>query len=877
VALVALFFAAASALYTFPLVFNLRTALMVGAGDYLGEASLVAWNARQLVRDPLRLFDTQFYYPHSNTIAYGQSLFFPGLLAIPGFWLTSDPLAVTNGLLLLALWLSGLTMYGLAFFLTGRVGPSLLAGIVFAYFPNRMDHLGQFTVQMGFLLPLVTWAFARFLLERTWRHLALVVLGLWGQVLSTMYHAYALALLLAALAVACLLLRPGILTWPLAARGTLGLMALGLALAPFLAPYLALHRELGLARTLQEAELYGMTLWSFLDPGVFSTLYGGRLLFSKRPEGGLFPGFVVLALAGVAGLARAPAEAPGPSPRWVRLAGRMLLAALVVALALIVAVPWTGGLSVRPGSWTLLSIRHVTLPLMLLPVLALTRVALQARHRRSGPLTPREWALVLVFLTVLMYLLTLAPTIRIGGHAWGTAPFRWVFAYLPGGSAFRAPGRWSLVFVVPLALLAALGAAAVAERLGGRRARVVLAGLLLGVMVEYLDLPIPWSHQPAPPPVYGWLGDQPGDFAIFELPFQRAPFDAWYQYWQTVHGKRLVNGAVGFEPATIRELAEDFTSRAMDRAVARLRAIYPLRYLIVHRALAGRGEPRGLEALRSTPVPGLRFVTAVGSDDVYAVEATPEAGPEVSRYFSVDYVRRHPEARFTVRMPRVPEISQWVEVAFNGRVVARVETEETRTLRLGPPFSIADRNELRFRRRYEVRWDVVDDRTAYRIGRTGTVSPVDIEVRSAGRQQGNAASIRINGVEQSPDRRGYNLVVLDPATGRVRDAVAFDTFRSADESRRLASFVEALPPRTLVVAAVRDDGGGRLTSEAVRALRSLGGRVDTTRTLFLSHLLVGVKGAHPGEALEAAAPHAVEALVGASRPGTITLQSFELD
>ncbi len=53
-ALVVLFYTIVAAVYTYPLVFQLSTTVLRGgAGDYQMETSIVAWNARQILRDPL--------------------------------------------------------------------------------------------------------------------------------------------------------------------------------------------------------------------------------------------------------------------------------------------------------------------------------------------------------------------------------------------------------------------------------------------------------------------------------------------------------------------------------------------------------------------------------------------------------------------------------------------------------------------------------------------------------------------------------------------------------------------------------------------------------------------------------------------------------
>ena len=298
--LAVLFFVAATAVYTFPLARHPGSLLLAGVGDHPSEAALIGWTARQLLHAPGHLFDTEFFYPHSHTEAYWQSVLVPGILAMPVMAATGDALLATNTVVLLALVLSGLLTAGLASSLTHRAIPSLLAGAVFAFFPNRLEHLNSPMVQMGFLLPAILWAYIRFLEEARWRHLLVLVLALWGQIFSSLYYAFAAGFLLLAIGLGWLLLRPDTMSWRLVARGALGVGGLALAAGPFLAPYLSVHRALGFERDEGLADWFGMDLLSWLDPGAFSTLYGNRFLSLGHSEGGLFPGFVLLALVAAA-------------------------------------------------------------------------------------------------------------------------------------------------------------------------------------------------------------------------------------------------------------------------------------------------------------------------------------------------------------------------------------------------------------------------------------------------------------------------------------------------------------------------------------------------------------------------------------------------
>jgi hypothetical protein len=55
-------------------------------------------------------------------------------------------------------------------------------------------------------------------------------------------------------------------------------------------------------------------------------------------------------------------------------------------------------------------------------------------------------------------------------------------------------------------------------------------------------------------------------------------------------------------------------------------------------------------------------------------------------------------------------------------------------------------------------------------------------------------------------------------------------------AERLTAFVARIPAGWIAAAASRDDGVGQLTDDAVRAFRSLGGRLDPRGALFVSHL-----------------------------------------
>ena len=199
-----------------------------------------------------------------------------------------------------------------------------------------------------------------------------------------------------------------------------------------------------------------------------------------------------------------------------------------------------------------------------------------------------------------------------------------------------------------------------------------------------------------------------------------------------------------------------------------------------------------------------------------------------------------------------PGPDQILEIVLNGHAVTR------RNLSAGwqeyqvalPADHLRDGpNELRFRftRLYPVSGIRDGD---YTIGETGIAAPVNILVKSAGEEVGDFGHIYVDGRNQSPDERGYNIVVLNPRSGLVESTGHFDTFASEEQSQLLADFMATIPAGKIVAVAVEDEASLHLTDEAVQALRSIGATGDLRDMFRWEHAVIGVKGATRGQALE---------------------------
>jgi hypothetical protein len=147
-----------------------------------------------------------------------------------------------------------------------------------------------------------------------------------------------------------------------------------------------------------------------------------------------------------------------------------------------------------------------------------------------------------------------------------------------------------------------------------------------------------------------------------------------------------------------------------------------------------------------------------------------------------------------------------------------------------------------------------------RLSQTRGTGLLSIIVRSAGEEQGAFGHIYVNGVDESPTMRGYNIVVIDAQSGNISARENFDTFSSEQESERMAEFIAQIPDGRIVAVAASDEASYRLTQEGADALKSLGAKVDLRNNFRWSHALLATKGS-PQTAREAAAETRVAQII----------------
>ncbi|MPY90052.1 MAG: hypothetical protein GEU99_19285 [Luteitalea sp.] len=138
--------------------------------------------------------------------------------------------------------------------------------------------------------------------------------------------------------------------------------------------------------------------------------------------------------------------------------------------------------------------------------------------------------------------LAMGPSLRVAGWDTIPLPYAWL-SRVPGFDVMRTPGRFMMMASVGLAIVAALGLARLMDRTP-RRAHLVAPLLTVLVLLECWPRPWPQQVLPPVPTFYTRLAQDPGRYAVLDLPsgFGSPNHASAYQYYQLTHRKPIAWG-----------------------------------------------------------------------------------------------------------------------------------------------------------------------------------------------------------------------------------------------------------------------------------------------------------------------------------------------
>ncbi len=518
-------------LATWPLVRHLGSALPSDLGDPLLNAWILGWDADRLRHGFQGLWDAPILFPNVRTLAFSEHLLGIAIPLAPVLWLTHNPILAYNLAFILSYVLAAVGMFLLAQRITRSTEAAVIAALAFAFGPIRTDQISHLQVLTAGWMPICLWALHRYFDGFSRRWLAVFAGTFAWQALSNLYFLYFLALPVGVVLVCEFSARRDV-SKPRMARTIVELACAGgvilLALAPVLKVYLDVREMYGFRRSYGDLINFAANVESYFHVAEPVRLWSRWLAISLSAERQLFPGLTVLVLA-----AFAVVQSLIPNPQ-----------------------------SPIPGP----------------------------RPPAPDPRSPkgtRKYVWCYVAIAALAFLLSLGAEPSAWGHRiLPFSPYLVLARIVPGLDGLRAPARFSVVVLLGLSVLAAIGVKEIGKRLP------ISFFLAILIVAEGWSAPIRLAAfdangREAERPLYSWLAGKPPG-GVLELPIKSwdvAP-TLTYQYATLFHHHQIVNGYSGYgstmqawlggSASPLRELA------TMGTTIDALRAA-GIRFVIVHR------------------------------------------------------------------------------------------------------------------------------------------------------------------------------------------------------------------------------------------------------------------------------------------------------
>jgi len=545
-----LLYTALACVVTYPLVRHLSSAMPHDVGDPLLSTTLLWWNAHTT---PLtaRWWDGLWFWPAPGSVAFSDHRLGESLMATPLQWFGLNAVTAANLTLLAMFPLSALAAHWLGFTVTRRHDAAILCGLAYGFCPYRIAHLQHLELLAGFGMPAALAALHRYRDTSEWRWLVVFCAALIVQGLCASYYLLFFSILLVFW-----------VFWFIGWRDTQRLAAIALscavamvALLPLLKGYERIHAWYGLQRSFSEIVQLSADVSSIGVASPLIALWGWTAKWA-HPEGELFPGLTILAIAGAGAMLQWRRESPARDrlDRWT-----IWLTAAATACAALAFLGWTfapwrialAGMSVSSDA----PYKPFSLAVLAFAVSIGASTRMRRAHARRSPLAFYGIAAVLLFLCAL------GPKPALFGYQILYKPvYAWLME-LPIFGAIRAPARFAMPAMLALSVAGAVAFSRLTSNRAWRPAFTLL--LMCGVVADS------WvSKLPMVPLPDRWPATRADGFAaVLELPLGDVFDDIAAMYRTTDHRHPVLNGASGFEAThyfALKSALEEHDPAALD-------------------------------------------------------------------------------------------------------------------------------------------------------------------------------------------------------------------------------------------------------------------------------------------------------------------------
>ena len=561
---------------TYPLIFRAYNSL-TNLLDPLLNTYVLWWNWDSLLNAWGNYYNPPIFYPNINTIAYTENLFFIGLYTAPIYLITQNSIFAYNSAVFLNYFLSGIAMFYLIYHLIKRVDIAFISSAFFAFTSYHFSKRSHLHISSYQWMPFILLFLHRYAQKPQFKLILTVTLFALFQSLSSLYLG-----IFSIFLVSLFLLYQFIISREFRKRKTVLQIILCaiifiIIFYPIISPYLY-HQKLGFTRSLSEAKRFSADIYSYL--GTFrSNLIWGSIAykygnFARAEAEGFFPGIVIVMLS-IFGVLSFFKKISIQSSIHNLSSKTFLISEIIdifitLQIIIIILIILFNGIQLK--IWGVeVTIRRLKNPFLILTLTLFLKIIIDLWLVKNKKIkfwdsTSNERIFYLL-LTIIAVFLTLGPIIHLNGKEIGYGPYFLFYKYIPGIAGMRVPGRFYVLVLIGICVMAAYGLQRILQHLQKFSQPWLCIIFLAIILMENYNGPLPAtktntnikSSYPSPilnikrediPPVYNWLSTMPDDINILELPYNNFNLNVQYQYYSRYHNKRLINGYSGYVPSS---------------------------------------------------------------------------------------------------------------------------------------------------------------------------------------------------------------------------------------------------------------------------------------------------------------------------------------
>lgn len=279
---------------TYPLIFHMGD-YVTGYGDELLIAWIHNWVIHALFTNPLTLFDTNIFYPYTNTLAHSDVFITSSLFALIPLKLISEPIVTVNFTLISSLFMLGFSVYLLAYYLTKKFLISLLSGFMIIFSPAVLGYYIHLQVLSVAYVPLAIVFFLKFLDTKKTIYFGISLFIFLLQVYNSFLPAYFIVFSFLIIFIYRWSKNRKIIRKFIVTRNIIVVCVAFILMIPVVVPYLQVSREFNYSRDIREAVHLSIQPEDMLFSSSFSRFYNqiNDFPFNKISQNNEFkPGYL---------------------------------------------------------------------------------------------------------------------------------------------------------------------------------------------------------------------------------------------------------------------------------------------------------------------------------------------------------------------------------------------------------------------------------------------------------------------------------------------------------------------------------------------------------------------------------------------------------